>query len=81
MKRLSAWASPLAVFEFEWQRAKSITRLIWWAILALFPVGVVMLILTIPHARREVPREFWQIVLFVLVPAVTGMLGTFVWTA
>ena len=81
MKRLSAWASPWAVFEFEWQRARSVTRLIWWSVLAFFPVGVVLLILTIPHARREVPREFWQVVLFVLIPAVTGMLGTFVWTA
>jgi len=39
-----------AVFEFEWKRALSLTRKIWWLVLAAFPVFIIALVrFTVPQ--------------------------------
>ena len=46
-----------AVFLFEWKRALTLPRMMWWGVLAAFPVFIVGLIrLT---AFSHPPREFW----------------------
>ena len=70
----------MAVMEFELRRAQTVPRVLWWCILAFFPVLIVSLILLIPEARRNVPIEFWASILFGLVPMLISMLGTFLWT-
>ena len=69
-----------AVFEFELRRSLSIPRMVWWCVLASFPVAIATLILSIPEAREEVPSEFWSGFLFALIPMLISMLGTFLWT-
>ena len=50
----------------------------WWAVLALFPVLIVTLIRINPV---DAPRnQGWTIILFMLVPMLVSMLGTFLWT-
>ncbi len=66
-----------AVFQFEWRRAWSAPRLAWWAILAGFPVFIVILIRT--SRIRDLPREPWAVFLFALVPMLICMMGTFLW--
>lgn len=75
------WASVPAVFEFELRRAMTIPRIAWWCVLALFPVAIVSLVLIVPAARRNIPKEFLQFIVFVLIPLLISMLGTFLWTA
>ena len=72
--------NTLAVMEFELHRAQTVPRVMWWCILAFFPVLIVSLILIIPGARRNVPIEMWASILFGLVPMLISMLGTFLWT-
>jgi ABC-type transport system involved in multi-copper enzyme maturation permease subunit len=67
-----------AVFLFEWRRALAVSRLAWWAVLVLFPVFIVLMIRLTVH--ETIPREPWAVFLFVMVPMVTAMLGTFLWT-
>ncbi len=67
-----------AVFLFEWRRALTLSRLLWLAILTLFPVFIVVLIRVSVH--ETIPRQPWAVFLFALVPMVTAMLGTFLWT-
>ena len=66
-----------AVFRFEWRRVLSWPRMTWWAILTLFPTAIVLLIRF--SARRPLPREPWTMFLFVLIPMLISMLGTFLW--
>ncbi len=69
-----------AVFQFELRRALTAPRLAWWLVLALFPVLIVTLIRFIPKTE-PLPREPWSVFLFVLIPMLISMLGTFLWTA
>ena len=70
--------SVWAVFQFELRRAVGWSRMIWWVVLALFPVLIVTLIRTNPV---DTPRDqWWTIILFMLVPMLVSMLGTFLWT-
>ncbi len=80
-RNTSWWASVPAVFEFEFRRAMTIPRMAWWCVLALFPAGLMTLILISREARDNVPPEVLQIFLFVLIPMMVSMLGTFLWTA
>ena len=68
----------LAVFVFEWRRALTIPRMAWWAVLTLFPVGIVLLIRSTSPA--DIPDRVWTALLFALVPMLISMLGTFLWT-
>lgn len=67
-----------AVFCFEWRRALTLPRLLWWAVMAFFPVFIVTLVRFSPHPPR--PREPWIVFLFALIPMLISMLGTFLWT-
>ncbi len=80
-RNTSWWASVPAVFEFELRRALTIPRIAWWCVLAFFPVAIISLGLMVPDATRNVPTGAWQAILFVLIPLLISMLGTFMWTA
>lgn len=80
-RNTSWWASVPAVFEYEIRRAMTIPRIAWWCVLALFPVVLMALLLSTREARDNVPKEMLQIFLFVLIPLMVSMLGTFLWTA
>ena len=74
MKLGNVWA----VFLFEWRRTLTASRLMWLAVLTLFPVFICTLIrLSNSH---PIPHDPWAVFLFVLVPMVTAMLGTFLWS-
>ncbi len=73
MKLGNVWA----VFRFEWRRALTVSRLLWLAVLTLFPVFICTLIRLTSH--RAIPHDPWAVFLFALVPMVTAMLGTFLW--
>ncbi|MFC1758639.1 ABC transporter permease [Planctomycetota bacterium] len=77
----SWWASIPVVFEFESRRAMTIPRMMWWCVLAFFPVAIILLLLTLPGSRDNTPEELWQFFLFCLVPMLISMLGTFMWTS
>ena len=66
-----------SVFQFEWRRATTLPRIAWWLALVAFPVFVVAMIRMAPD---QVPREPWAVFLFVLLPTLIAMLGTFLWT-
>ena len=68
-----------AVFLFEWRRALTGPRMVWWAVMALFPVFIITLIRFGPDSER-LPPEMWTASLFGLVPMLISMLGTFLWT-
>ncbi len=80
-RNTSWWASVPAVVEFELRRAITIPRLIWWCVLAFFPVAIILLLITLPGSRDNAPEEVWQIFLFCLIPMLVSMLGTFMWTS
>ena len=67
-----------AVFFFEWRRALTVPRIAWWAVLTLFPVFIVLMVRMTP--AEDIPREFWSLFLFALVPMLISTLGTFLWT-
>lgn len=66
-----------AVFCFEWKRALTVPRVLWWIVLTLFPVLIVSLVRFAPG--QPPPREAWAVLLFALVPMLVSMLGTFLW--
>ena len=80
-----------AVFLFEWKRALTWPRMVWWLILALFPIFIISIVRF--NVFRVVPleerlTENWQTVwrglcgwlLFALIPMLVSMLGTLLWT-
>ncbi|MEM8678254.1 MAG: hypothetical protein AAGF97_02760 [Planctomycetota bacterium] len=67
----------LAVYRFELRQASSVTRMLWWLVLAIFPVLIVAMIRLIPE---ELPPEAWYAFLFALIPMLLSILGTFMWT-
>ena len=67
-----------AVYKFEWRRALTVPRMAWLFFLFAFPIGITLLIRTVPN---DVPREPWSGFLFALLPMLVCMLGTFLWTA
>jgi ABC-type transport system involved in multi-copper enzyme maturation permease subunit len=71
-------SSVLAVFFFEWRRAFTAARMMWWLVLALFPALIVGMI-RIAVREDHIPREPWIVMLFTLVPMLVSMLGTFLW--
>jgi ABC-type transport system involved in multi-copper enzyme maturation permease subunit len=76
----------LAVVQFEWRRALTTPRMLWWAGLALFPVFIVTMVqLALSKAASQgfhrPPREVFTLLLFGLIPMLVSMLGTFLWTA
>ena len=64
-----------AVFLFEWKTALTVPRMAWWAVLALFPVFIVTLIRIRPDLNPS--ADLWAAILFVLIPMLISMLGTF----
>ncbi len=70
-------ANAWTVFRFEWRRAMTFAGIAWWLVLAIFPVAMVFAIHLVPG---DVPREPWSVFLFVLIPMLVSMLGTFLWT-
>jgi ABC-type transport system involved in multi-copper enzyme maturation permease subunit len=71
-------SSVAAVFFFEWRRAFSMARMGWWIVLALFPCLIVSMI-RFALRGEEMPGEAWTFILFILVPMLVTMLGTFLW--
>jgi ABC-type transport system involved in multi-copper enzyme maturation permease subunit len=80
-----------AVFAFEWKRALTWSRMLWWLGLALFPMFIMAIIRinafnVTPVERRM--EESWQSVwrglcawlIFALIPMLVSMLGTLLWT-
>ncbi|MEM7312358.1 MAG: hypothetical protein AAF497_04320 [Planctomycetota bacterium] len=78
---MNLFSRVLTVFEFELRRAMAPTRMAWWCVLAFFPVALVILLLSIPGSRSELPSEVWATFLFAMIPMLVSMLGTFLWTA
>lgn len=68
-----------AVFEFEWRRALTLSRMAWWGVLAGFPVFLCLLMRSTANAR--LPYELWAGFLFALVPMLVSMLGMLLWTS
>jgi ABC-type transport system involved in multi-copper enzyme maturation permease subunit len=67
-----------AVFLFEWKTSLTAPRMAWWAVLALFPVFIVTLIRIGPEL--DASADQWAVILFVLIPMLINMLGTFLCT-
>jgi ABC-type transport system involved in multi-copper enzyme maturation permease subunit len=72
------FSSIAAVFFFEWRRAFTLARMVWWMVLALFPVLIVSMI-RFASRGETLPDEFWTGLLFALLPMLVSMLGTFLW--
>src|SRR5262245_15424448 len=70
--------SVAAVFFFEWRRAFTLARMAWWLVLALFPVLIVSMVRIALRGER-MPDEPWTVMLFMLIPMLVSMLGTFLW--
>ncbi|MEO2050089.1 MAG: ABC transporter permease subunit [Pirellulales bacterium] len=80
-----------AVFFFEWQRALTPARVVWWFILTLFPIFIITLARltfnTMPRYEHRPPGESWPqqepwlLFLFALIPMLVSMLGSLLWTA
>jgi ABC-type transport system involved in multi-copper enzyme maturation permease subunit len=80
-----------AVFFFEWQRALTPARMVWWLILTLFPIFIVtlarLIFNTMPDYEHRPPGESWPLqepwllFLFALIPMLVSMLGSLLWTA
>lgn len=72
----------VAVAGFEVRRALTRTRLLWWALLALFPVAITSLAQLGPARHgEEIPRHVWAAILFLLCPLAVSMLGVFLYTS
>ena len=73
-----------AVFWFEWKRAMSLTRRLWWLALAAFPVFIVALVqYTLKHRDSDdilLLRHLWTWLLFALIPMLVAILGSLLWT-
>jgi hypothetical protein len=66
-----------AVFRFEWKRARTVPRVVWWVILTAFPpvlLGLVRFNVGWPPSPEPV-----ELVLYILCPGVVCMLGVFLW--
>lgn len=66
-----------AVFLFEWKRALTLPRMMWWGVLAAFPVFIVGVIRFTTY--QIPPREFWAGMLYALIPMLVSMLGMLLW--
>lgn len=79
------WRRVLAVFRFEFGRTVTLSRLLGWAVLVLFPVFLVSVLkyydlradpqLGTPH----VSQPGWCFFLFGLIPEVITLLGLLLW--
>lgn len=80
-----------AVFAFEWKRAWTWPRRMWWLLLTAFPVFIILIIrVNVFEASSSEQRANagWQDVwrslcawlLFALIPMLVSMLGTLLWT-
>lgn len=74
-----------AVFWFEWKRAMSLTRRLWWLGLAGFPVFIVGLVqYTLRNQGEAVDilllKHLWTWLLFALIPMLVSILGSLLWT-
>lgn len=69
----------MAVQRFEWRRSWLQGRFLWWVLLIVFPPAIVMLLRI--AAAGPLPREAWTFFLFILIPMMTSMLGSFLWTS
>ena len=78
-----------AVFMFEWKRALTWQRMLWWFALAAFPVFIMGIIRVNAFAYPESQRHpDWQQIwmtfcawlLFALIPMLVSILGTLLWT-
>lgn len=67
-----------AVFRFEWRRAWSLGRLVWWIALTAFPVFIVGLI-RFASQKNPPGDEIWLLLMFGLGPLLISMLGSFLW--
>ena len=80
-RQTSWWTAVVVVFDFELRRAITVPRMAWWCVLAFFPVAIVSLVLMIPRSSQNVTVEMWATFLYILIPLLISMLGTFMWTA
>ena len=73
-----------AVFLFEWKRAFTWQRMLWWWVLAVFPVFIIGLVVFTVKADARHSEPLWlglcAWLLFALVPMLVSMLGTLLWT-
>lgn len=73
-----------AVFWFEWKRAMSVTRRLWWLGLASFPVFIVALVRFTLRGETEADilmlRHLWTWLIFALIPMLVAILGSLLWT-
>jgi hypothetical protein len=80
--------SILAVVEFEWKRSLKWTRLIWWVVLAGFPIFIMGLVRYLasydlahqPEGPNDGWRDLWALLIYVLVPSLVCILGTLLWS-
>lgn len=63
-----------AVFVHELRRSLTAGRIVWWALIAVFPVLITMLLRSIPDFARGAPPEqldtIWSVLFYVLIPSV-----------
>lgn len=73
-----------AVFLFEWKRALTWQRMLWWWVLAVFPVFIIGLVVFTVREEARNSIEMWMglcaWLLFALIPMLVSMLGTLLWT-
>ncbi len=67
-----------AVLQFELLRTLTLPRMLWWAVLTLFPVFITTLICISP-LNQPLPPEPWGLFLFAVIPMLVTMLGTLLW--
>jgi len=63
-----------AVFIHEWKRSLTPGRIVWWFVMAAFPIVITALIASIQRFGQEMGPEdidaFWAVLLYVLIPCV-----------
>jgi ABC-type transport system involved in multi-copper enzyme maturation permease subunit len=67
----------LSVFRFEWSRTLTVPRMAWWALLAVFPPGILAIIKFLGGNPPD--PIWWTIVFFILIPGVVSLMGLLLW--
>ena len=71
-------ARILAVIRFELARTATLPRVAWWLVLALYPLAIVLLILSAGGLGDD-NEDAWPWIIFALVPITGCILGLLLW--
>ena len=68
----------IAVLRFEIKRTQTYARMFVWALLALFPVLIMVLF---RYEDEPISEKAWGIVLYGMIPQIVCLLGLLLWVA